>query len=68
MDKETMVYYDITAWERVDTENYEELKDRCQKICSMLNGLGIMKFVLRTEDEVIEQQPEVEQNVQPDTN
>lgn len=66
MEKEIMVYYDITAWEKVKVDDFEELKDRCPKICNMLNGLGIMKFIIRIDNE--EEIPQVgEQIEQPET-
>lgn|GEM_PF-3683618 len=51
MGEKINVYYDITAWESLELEdNMDELKDRCQKICSKLgDDLGIMSFVLRTD-------------------
>ena len=49
MDKKIIVYYDITAWEQIGLEQFDELKEKCPKICKMLGGLGIMNFKIRTE-------------------
>lgn len=63
MADKIMVYYDITAWETIEIEDFNELKDRCAKICSMLKELGIMSFKIRTgaEEEPIQEGDPVEQ-------
>lgn len=64
MGDKIMVYYDVTAWETVDIDNFDELKDRCASICSMLKELGIMSFKIRTgtEEEPIKEGDPVEQS------
>jgi len=49
MDKKMLVYYDMTAWEEMSIGDFESLKEKCPKICKMLDGLGIMNFKIRTE-------------------
>jgi len=57
MGNKMMIYYDMTVWEELDVENFEELKTRCAKIIKMLDGLGVMSIKLRTEPEEQPQQP-----------
>jgi len=71
MDKKLMVYYDITAWERIEVEDFDDLKDRCAKICKKLGDeLGIMSFTIRTgePEEEVQIAPTGENNEQPTTN
>jgi len=51
MEEKIMIYYDITAWEAIKIEDFDDLKERCIKICGMLKELGIMSFKIRTEPE-----------------
>lgn len=56
MANKMMIYYDITAWEELPVEDFDQLKTRCAKIIQLLEGLGVMSIKLRTEPE--EQPPQ----------
>lgn len=70
MEEKIRVYYDMTLWEEITIDKFDELKDKCGKFATMLKGLGIQSFNIRTSDNRVleEQQPTGEQTEQPSTN
>ena len=65
MNEKIMVYYDLTVWETINVNDFDELKDRNAKFVKMLDGLGILSFKIRTGPEDIPEQETGVQSEQP---
>ncbi len=57
----TRVYYDITFWEEHDSDKFDELKNRAGEFNEKNKGMGIIRFNMRPETEIEEEEAQTEQ-------